>query len=410
MTIHHADDTVTLHHGDTLSVLRELAPGSVDCVVTSPPYYGLRDYGTATWDGGDPECDHVEKAAPDLAGTSGLNSPVRQEMRARDVCGRCGAVRVDQQYGLEETPAAYVETMCNVFHEVRRVLADDGTLWLNLGDSYVSTQRSNNQGSSSSTLESKGSAKTTGVTISGTSRPGLPAKNLLGMPWRVAFALQADGWFLRNAIVWSKPNAMPESVTDRLSCKYELVFLLSKSRTYWFDLAPIREQLTRPEALDEQIIVGGNHPTVGQRRGGVYGLGNSALADNGRRFGGNPGSTIGSTHRLGRNPGDVWMIPTSPYPDAHFAVMPQTLALRCIAAGCKPGGIVLDPFSGAGTTGLAATRLGRRYVGIDLSAEYLDMSLRRMVRGSSDPGDDPLSEPRNGTPMFSSDLWSEVLS
>ena len=312
-TPYYTDDSVTLYHGQALDVLRALPDQSVDCVCTSPPYFGLRDYG------------------------------------------------VDGQLGLEASPAEYVEAMRAVFAEVRRVLADDGTLWLNLGDSYSGGDRGTYDNAS-------GIADGRGM---GTYRPktGVPAKNLLGIPWRVAFALQDDGWILRNAVIWSKPNAMPESVTDRLSTRYEHVFLFSKSRRYWFDLDPIRE--------DHASIVTATGAIRYRRPGEEYVLRDKTLtvADRGDIH--RTGATQGRHgNESGRNPGDVWTIPTSPFPDAHFAVMPRELARRCIASGCKPGGTVLDPFSGSGTTGLAATSLGRRYVGIDLSAEYLDLSLR----------------------------------
>lgn len=309
MSIHYKDDTLTLHHGDALTVLRDLPDGSVDCIVTSPPYFGLRDYG------------------------------------------------VDGQLGAESSPAEYVENMRALFAEARRVLADDGTLWLNLGDSYSS--------------KTKGSGGTAKVTLAGPAtgsyfeprkvKPDRPDKNLLGIPWRVAFALQDDGWTLRNSIIWAKPNAMPESVTDRLSTRHENVFLFSKSRRYWFDLDPIREATTgQPQVIDRT----GNQfsPSVGGKRGS--GLGAGRAADN----------------PLGRNPGDVWSIPTQPFPGAHFAVYPLALPERCILAGCKPGGTVLDPFSGSGTTGMVAAKHGRRYVGIDLNAEYLDLSLRTRLQ------------------------------
>jgi len=309
---YYSDDSVTLHHGDALAVLREMSDQSVNCCVTSPPYFGLRDYGE--------EC----------------------------------------QYGLESSPAEYVETMRAVFAEVRRVLADDGTLWLNLGDSYSS--------------KTKGSGGTAKVTLAGPAKGSYfeprkfntdrPEKNLLGIPWRVAFALQDDGWILRNDIIWSKPNAMPESVTDRMSTRHEHLFMLSKSPRYWFNLDPIREPsaaVAKPRALTEAWSAStGLAPHSGHR---------------------------GTTNE-GRNPGDVWSIPTRPFSAAHFAVFPQAIPERAILAGCKPGGTVLDPFSGSGTTGLAAAKHGRKYVGIDLNADYLDLSLRtRLAQPGIDFGD-----------------------
>lgn len=333
------DESTTLYHGDSLTILSQLPDASVDCCVTSPPYFGLRDYGEAG------------------------------------------------QYGLESSPAEYVETMRAVFAEVRRVLADDGTLWLNLGDSYASKSKGSGGGPGKSTL---GIAANGDVRISpegvvrGQDRQRMtprtfaldvPEKNLLGIPWRTAFALQDDGWILRNDVIWAKPNAMPESVTDRLSTRHEHVFMLSKSRTYWFDLDPIREPTvtTSPSALNwardtKEADVPGQSMRQ-HRTGRTHGkAAGTNLAPTGVRH--------TTSAEGGRNPGDVWTITTQPFGEAHFAVMPQALAERAILAGCKPGGTVLDPFSGSGTTGLAAAKHGRKYVGIDLSSAYLDLSLR----------------------------------
>jgi DNA modification methylase len=319
-TQHHQEDTVepyyrdeqvTLLIGDALEQLRTLPDGSVDCIVTSPPYYGLRDYGA------------------------------------------------EGQYGLEETPAEYVETLRAVFTEARRVLADDGTLWLNLGDSYVCSPK----GSESKTngLDGRSNHRTTPAGSGGKNGGGLAAKQLLGIPWRTAFALQDHGWILRNEVIWSKPNAMPESVRDRLSTRHEHLFMFAKQPRYTFDLDAIREPLARPEALSEGIVFGGSKGPGGNVS--VYGA-------------------AGSTK--GRNPGDVWEITTKPYPAAHFAVFPIDLPLRCIKAGCRPGGTVLDPFSGSGTTGAAARQLGRRYVGIDLNPAYHELAKERFAQGVLD--------------------------
>jgi site-specific DNA-methyltransferase (cytosine-N4-specific) len=229
---------------------------------------------------------------------------------------------------------------------------------------------------------------------------GLPAKNLLGLPWRVALALQADGWIIRNAIVWHKPNAMPESVADRLSTRYELLFLLVRQRRYYFDLDPIREPLARPEALAERIVIGGSNKgrhggvdATRRRRGAsVYGAGKYADVTT---FAGNPpgeetrptGRAHTHAHPHGRNPGDVWTISTRPLREAHFAAFPVDLPLRCIAAGCPLGGTVLDPFSGAATTGLAARRLGRPYIGIDLNPTFHDIGIQRLSRQAQHPTD-----------------------
>ncbi|OZD65130.1 hypothetical protein CH263_13380 [Rhodococcus sp. 06-1059B-a] len=279
MTIRYQDDAVTLHHGDALEIGRQLETESVDCIVTSPPYYGLRDY---------------------------------------DEPG---------QYGTEATPFEYVERLRALFGELYRVLAKDGTLWLNIGDTYRH-------------------------------------KDLLGIPWQVALALKSDGWLLRNAIVWTKPNAMPENVTDRFSNRHELVFLLTRAQAYTFDIDPLRVQYD-----------GDRSPSRRAR---------NALTDQHKQ---NSAKTAWSGEHQGRNPGDVWEIPTQPFPGAHFATMPTRLAERCIQAGCEPGGTVLDPFSGSGTTGLAAARHGRKYVGIDLNRDYLDLSLTsRLAQSGLDFG------------------------
>jgi DNA modification methylase len=305
----------TLHVGDARAVLATMPAESADCIVTSPPYWGKRDYGTPA------------------------------------------------QYGHEETPAAYVETMRGVFSEARRVLAGDGTCWLNLGDSY-----------SASGGGATGLHAYLGRHLTTHRAAGLSAKNLLGLPWRVAFALQDDGWILRNAIVWHKPNAMPESVRDRLSCRHELLFLLAKQPAYWFDLDPVRvphadsphgARRTRPPGHGDGPVrppkYGPDTPevvTARRYRTGRHGRG----------------------HPNGRNPGDVWSIPTRPYNGPHFAAYPIDLPLRCIAAGCKPGGTVLDPFAGSGTTGLAAIQLGRRFAGIDISPDFAQLAAGRLAR------------------------------
>lgn len=268
------------------------------------------------------------------------------------------------EQGLEPTPSEYVERMRGLFAELRRVLADDGTLWLNLGDSYV-TKPKGSVGNGTSTLANGH------YNQHGTTPPGLgkgivwdaPQKNLLGIPWRVAFTLQDDGWILRNAIIWNKPNAMPESVRDRLSGRYEHVFLFSKQTRYWFDLDPIREPY--PESSLNRY----KHSFGGTTR-----LQAAHAGDDRRK------ADALEPNALGRNPGDVWTLPTQPFPGAHFAVYPIQLPQRCILAGCKPGGTVLDPFNGSGTTGLAAQRTGRKYIGIDINADYLDLTLNTRLR------------------------------
>lgn len=327
---YYTDDQVTLHLGDALQICRQLNSGAADCIVTSPPYFGLRDYGT------------------------------------------------EGQYGLEDSPAEYVENLRGLFAELHRVLADDGTLWLNLGDSYYS-----GRGNPGPHADDRKNVARRGW-VRPVDRPGQDwarPKTLLGIPWRVAFALQGDGWILRNAIIWHKPNGMPESVTDRLANRYEHVFMFSKSRHYWFDLDAVRVEYSGDRTPSRTARTGatnkGNSITTPWRADQTT---YPDMAAQPMKASTGTNKRDAFTDRGGRNPGDVWVIPTQPFAAAHFAVMPLALAQHCVLAGCKPGGIVLDPFSGSGTTGLAAQRAGRRYVGIDINAEYLDLSLSHPKR------------------------------
>ncbi len=295
--------------GDAIEVLRTMDDESVQCCVTSPPYWGLRDYGC------------------------------------------------DGQLGLEATPDEYVAKLVEVFREVRRVLRDDGVLWLNLGDSYAGA-RAGPQGATGQLADRAASRNGARERSTTTIVAGLRSKDLVGIPWRVAFALQADGWWLRSDVIWHKPNPMPESVTDRPTKAHEYVFLLTKSARYYYDADAIREQAQNPSDKTRP-------PT-------------SAHVDNGTVLGraNNPhsGLTTNKVHRSGkRNKRTVWTIPTQPYPGAHYAVMPAALVEPCILAGCPEGGIVLDPFAGSGTVGVVAARLGRQFIGIDINGGDVDL-------------------------------------
>lgn len=344
------DGQVTLYHGRALEVARALPSSHADCIVTSPPYYNLRDY------------------------------------------------EEDGQYGLEGTPAEYVAALRELFAELYRVLADDGTLWLNLGDSYAGTGALSDP---ALTRIAQG-RHVNPVTGMPAKRFDRPRKSLLGLPWRVAFALQDDGWLLRNAITWAKPNALPDCANDRFAARCETVFLFAKQQRYWFDLDAVREPHPTNSAakaavrhgatasgtaasavdspIDRQRVRGGNiSPGARRPRNGGTGPHHKARHDKGR----NPGDYW--EFENGDDPGGppgyfAWVIPTAKFPEAHFATMPPALALRCVRAGCKPGGSVLDPCSGSGTTGLAAQQSGRRFIGIDINASYLRMSLRTRLR------------------------------
>lgn len=342
--VYYRDAHIELRLGDATAVMGTLPAGSVDCVVTSPPYWGLRDYGTATWSGGNPRCQHALGNTPYQRRSPKASYPADAVKTRQKRCRRCGAACHDLQYGHEPTPEKYVDQLRQAFREVWRILTPDGTVWLNLGDSY--------------------SSNSDGYTVARRGTPRQPSyrpiasvthKCLVGMPWRLAFALQSDGWIIRNAIVWNKPNSMPESIQDRLSARYEMLFLLVKQRHYHFDLDAIREPYTTDRPLRRKTHYAGNKP--------------------------NTINMYWTPHAKGKNPGDVWSISTRPLHEAHCAPFPIDLPLRCIAAGCRPDGVVLDPFSGAGTTGLAAHRLNRKYRGIDLRADYHDIFLRRLTAG-----------------------------
>lgn len=294
-----------MHHtlliGDVRKALKTLPEESIQTCVTSPPYWGLRDYGTPG------------------------------------------------QLGLEPTPEEYVANMVEVFRDVRRVLRDDGTLWLNLGDSYANSNMSPHSGQRAD----RDQTAMSGITRIPTG--GLKPKDLVGIPWRVAFALQADGWYLRSDIIWHKPNPMPESVTDRPTKAHEYIFLLSKSQSYFYDAEAIREKGVYPAGTK-----GGKGSQARNRQKGV----NSRPEEY-------------ATYSGIRNKRTVWTVATRPFPGSHFATFPPELIEPCILAGSPKGGTVLDPFGGSGTTTMVAEKLGRNSVYIDLNPDYLELAKQR---------------------------------
>jgi DNA modification methylase len=287
--------------GDCLEVLKTLESESIDCVITSPPYWGLRDYG------------------------------------------------VDGQFGLEKTPEEYVSKMVEVFKEVKRVLKKEGTCWLNLGDSYWANRAENGQSYDDNEVQRKRSC--------GKNHSVIKPKDLVGIPWRVAFALQADGWYLRQDIIWHKPNPMPESVTDRCTKAHEYIFLLAKSSKYYFDNEAIKEKSVGEEPISRMKI----HNGLKQAK--LQSLKSTTL--------GTPANEL-------RNKRSVWKISTKPFKEAHFATFPQDLIVPMVKAGCPKEGITLDPFIGSGTTAVVARKLGRDYLGIELNPEYIKIAERRL--------------------------------
>jgi DNA modification methylase len=288
--------------GDCIEGMRTLANESVHCVVTSPPYYGLRDYG------------------------------------------------VDGQIGLEESPEAYVTKMVEVFREVRRILRNDGTLWLNLGDSYngASANRSGSNGYDDGRTNRDKRFSAGGI-------DGLKPKDLIGIPWRVAFALQSDGWWLRQDIIWHKPNPMPESVTDRCTKAHEYIFLLSKSERYYYDHEVIKSPVKQDWGTRDR--------TNGKYQNEGTGL--------------QPHGGLDVSYETA-NKRSVWTVATKPYAEAHFAVYPPSLIEPCILAGCPVGGTVFDPFTGSGTTALVALTNNRSYIGTELNPEYIRIAENRL--------------------------------
>ncbi len=303
-----------IFEGDCIEGMRTLPDQSINCCVTSPPYFGLRDYGQ------------------------------------------------DGQIGLEETPEAFVARLVDVFREVKRVLKDDGTLWLNLGDSYAGSGKGANPDGTVHHSALNAKQGTHKGTIEGNKKPqkaheiGLKPKDLIGIPWMVAFALRADGWYLRQDIIWHKPNPMPESVTDRCTKSHEYIFLLSKSKQYYYDHEAIKQESIEPVRVREK-----NN-------------GESAVDTKMRGHGGNCGNDGMANKR------SVWTVTTKPFKEAHFATYPEDLIVDCIKAGCPDGGIVLDPFMGAGTTALVARKLNRLYVGFELNPEYIRIAKNRIQK------------------------------
>ena len=299
-----------LIHGDCLEVMRGMDAGSIQMCVTSPPYWGLRDYGVAG------------------------------------------------QFGLDNTPEEYVDKLVALFAELRRVIRDDGTLWLVIGDSYASKTKGSG-GKSSFQPGNTGSFFATPIFDH-----GLKDKDLVGIPWRVAFALQKDGWYLRQDIIWHKPNPMPESITDRCTKSHEYIFLLSKSKQYYYDADAIKENLTESSIKRNQTGWDGNK--YRDLPGGAH--------NNFDKYLGSEKAKL-ATHRNKRS---VWTLTTKPYTGAHSATFPPGLIKPCILAGCPEGGTVLDPFMGAGTTAIVCHTLGREWLGIELNQEYIEIAEKRI--------------------------------
>lgn len=332
-------------------MLKLLEDESVDMCVTSPPYYGMRDYGTGTWLGGDPNCPHRR-----LSKYTGRENTGHHQIELagnvgdaiyKTVCPLCGAVREDKQIGLEESPELYVQRLAGVFREVRRVLKKDGTLWLNIGDSYAGSGNGRNPDGTPNVTDGSINSTNQGSIVGlipkrndGVAKP----KDLIGIPWMLAFALRDDGWYLRQDIIWHKPNPMPESVKDRCTKSHEYLFLLSKSDRYFYNFQAVQEESVQDLMRYKKMPFKADSDDVPSMR----------------------------------NKRDVWTVPVQPTKEAHFATFPEALIEPCILAGCREGWVVLDPFFGSGTTGRVAIKHGRGYIGIELNPQYIEIEKKRL--------------------------------
>jgi DNA modification methylase len=334
-------------NSDCIEGLKTLPDESIDCCVTSPPYFGLRDYGH------------------------------------------------EGQIGLEETPEAFVAKMVEVFTEVKRVLKKEGTLWLNLGDSYAGYHGNKNYSLGEATpsdkpcyrenLRKSMSVKKRAAAITDRSLP-LKPKDLIGIPWMVAFALRSSGWYLRQDIIWHKPNPMPESVTDRCTKSHEYIFLLSKSPKYYYDHEAIKQPFleTSVQRLSQDVEnQKGSDRVPGKTNGAMKAVGHKNLMNKGltphtmhkNRMN---GREVNGTLKGGANKRSVWTVTTKPFSEAHFATFPEDLIVDCIKAGCPENGIILDPFMGAGTTAIVSSKLNRDFIGFELNPQYIEIAKKRM--------------------------------
>lgn len=352
-------------HGNCIETLKTIPDESVDCCITSPPYYGLRDYGTGTWVGGDPNCPHRRTTK---YSEKTITGHAQEELRGnvgdaiyKTVCPLCGAIREDKQIGLEETPEEYINRLVQVFREVKRILKSEGTLWVNIGDSYAGGQGRYGGFDDMSDKQNTNKGSLGQInTYQKWNHDTIKTKDLIGIPWTLAFALRNDGWYLRQDIIWHKPNPMPESVKDRCTKSHEYIFLLSKSPKYYFDYEAIQEESV---CKDDPRAGLGHIDYDGKRGGNQTSLGQQSFVSISEK----------------RNKRDVWSVIPSHYKEAHFATFPEELVTPMLLAGCPKDGVVLDPFMGSGTTGAVAILNKRHYIGCELNKEYIEMANRRIA-------------------------------
>jgi len=363
---------ISFLQGDVFDNIKKLEDNSVDCVVTSPPYWGLRDYGTASYEGGDPNCKHtITDGVVDNKNNKLIEKPDRASDKKN--CVKCGAKRIDKQLGLEPTYQEHIQNIVELFRAMKPKLKDSATIWLNYGDSYAATVNGTKvkdmkKNLQKNRIENKG--KTNGVyddrafidkpfsTIQGSLKP----KDLVMIPNRIAIALQDDGWWIRSEIIWHKPNPMPESTKDRPTSAHEKIWLITKSRKYYYDADAIREPVA------QGTITRLSEKNLKNQKGSTRG--NGGMKSNGNM------KAVGNMET--KNKRNVWTVTTKPCKEAHFATFPKDLIEPCIKAGCPEGGVVLDPFGGSGTTGIVAKQFNRTAILIELNPEYIEIAKKRI--------------------------------
>lgn len=351
---------IEILQGNVFDKVKELKDNSIDCVVTSPPYWGLRDYGTGTWIGGDKNCSHFRESHQSERTSTGQKKSVLHGGIAdsiyKNICKRCGAKRKDEQLGLEETYQEHIKNIVNLFKEIKPKLKDSATIWLNYGDSYATT--ANGRKAKDVKNDDRAFVDKPFSTIQGSIKP----KDLVMIPNRIAIALQDDGWWIRSEIIWHKPNPMPESIKDRPTSSHEKIWLITKSKNYYYDHESIKE----PVKNSSKIRLNQN---IENQKGSTRA--NGCMKSNGNM------KAVGYEKRNKRN---VWTVSTKPCKEAHFATFPKDLIEPCIKAGCPEGGIVLDPFGGSGTTGIVAALNNRKSILIELNKNYIEIANKRIEK------------------------------
>lgn len=367
---------IDLYNGDCLAILKQLPDESVDCCITSPPYYLLRDYNTATWQGGDPDCDHViNPGATKTFGNPEFNEnrPSREATKtpgyyAKDTCPHCGAKRVDYQVGLEPTVSEYISKLQTIFVEVQRVLKPTGTCWVNLGDSFGGSGKGRSKDGTPASMGkiqqgNRGSADGLLTSIKDVSiRP----KSLCLVPQRFAIACAESGWIIRNEVIWLKSAPMPSSKKDAMTVAHETIWFMTKEPRYYYDYEAVKQPLKTPSSLRKN-----------KRERGTEASQDRANAPHRPKTIWNSQQANVFSDSETRNLWDVWHLSPDPVPDAHFATFPREIPKRAILAGCPPDGVVLDIFAGSGTTLLVAKELGRKAIRIELNPKYCEIITKR---------------------------------